>query len=348
MPSQPSRRRPNKCRYWVFTENDEPEAFIESLNQEWPLPGLSFVQGQLESAPVTGQLHFQGVVGCAKQVRLSQLKKLLSPTAHFEPMKGRIDQAIDYCSKDASRVDGPFSWGDVPQKTQGKRNDLLAVQAHIADGASYEEIAESNFCEWVKYRNAFAEYIGIQKRSKSLRGKIPCHVEVHWGVPGSGKSTAVSEKYPDAYHYSYNKGCWWPGYNGQDVVIIEEMQGFYFQFSYLCLLLDIHPFSVENKGGFFPMCATKFIFTSNTDPQDWYIRAKVNYGALDRRITEIYYYPFKYPYAPGNEPFQTRFPVVQSPPHSPDSDYEFTRNNSEKVPNSPDANEVYAMSRTAQ
>lgn len=340
MPRAP---RDSRSKYYVFTENNEPEALIEALNAEWPLPGLAFVYGQLEVAPETGHLHFQGFLGTTERVRTSQLKKLLSPTAHFEKMRGSVQDSLDYCSKQSSALAGPFQWGEIPSCTQGRRSDLLLVQQAIGEGATYEQLADEYFVSWTKYRGAFQEYIGMKCQEKSLRGKKPCHVEVHWGVPGSGKSTMVSTKYPDAYHYSYNKGNWWPGYKGQDVVIIEEMQGFYFQYSFLCLLLDTHPLQVEIKGGFVPMCATKFIFTSNTDPKDWYSAKKVNTSALDRRISEIYYYPFKYPYGPGNEPFQTRF--LPSPDNSEDESEELmSQIPPEKVPEEISVHEIYAMS----
>lgn len=45
--------------------------------------------------------------------------------------------------------------------------------------------------------------------------------EWHYGETGTGKSRHVREKYPEAYIKGNN--IWWDGYDGQDVVIIEEM-----------------------------------------------------------------------------------------------------------------------------
>jgi len=44
------------------------------------------VDGQTETCPNTGTIHFQGIIKCSRQVRLSAFKSWL-PTAHLEPAK---------------------------------------------------------------------------------------------------------------------------------------------------------------------------------------------------------------------------------------------------------------------
>lgn len=45
--------------------------------------------------------------------------------------------------------------------------------------------------------------------------------EWHWGSTGTGKTRGVRERFPEAYLKSNTK--WWDGYNGEDVVILDEM-----------------------------------------------------------------------------------------------------------------------------
>ena len=45
--------------------------------------------------------------------------------------------------------------------------------------------------------------------------------EWHWGHTGTGKSRGVRGRFPDAFIKSND--YWWDGYNGEDVVILEEM-----------------------------------------------------------------------------------------------------------------------------
>jgi len=111
-------------RRWCFTihkrDVETTEWFLEyygSIN--WGVFGTA----QLEVCPDTGRLHIQGFVVCAKNQRMSAMKKLHS-TAHWELSKGSLEQCEAYCSKDETRSDlaQPRTWGERP--VQGKRTDL--------------------------------------------------------------------------------------------------------------------------------------------------------------------------------------------------------------------------------
>lgn len=76
---------------------------------------------QKEKAPETGREHFQGYVALKSPMRLSGVKTLLGDdTAHLEPCKGSPLQSWEYCTKEDTRVDGPWTYGDAP-KGQGNR-----------------------------------------------------------------------------------------------------------------------------------------------------------------------------------------------------------------------------------
>lgn len=84
-----------------------------------------------EEVGENGTPHLQGCCVFKSNQRISALKKL-HPTAHWEVMRGTLEQAEEYCSKEDTRKEGcePFSWGERPTNCQGKRNDLLhAVEA---------------------------------------------------------------------------------------------------------------------------------------------------------------------------------------------------------------------------
>lgn len=75
---------------------------------------------QLERAPQTGRLHYQGFVQFCTHQTLGQVKAVFSPWApHLEIMRGTVEQAVAYCKKEDSRVDGPWEWGEFA--SQGKR-----------------------------------------------------------------------------------------------------------------------------------------------------------------------------------------------------------------------------------
>lgn len=124
---------------WVFTLNvggplpDGPEDLRERISQErealWasldsPLWGV-YGGAQQEVAPTTGMLHYQGFCVFAVNKRVSALKKVHA-TAHWELMKGKLEDSERYCSKDETRLEGtlPKTWGTRPTNEQGKRSDL--------------------------------------------------------------------------------------------------------------------------------------------------------------------------------------------------------------------------------
>lgn len=71
---------------------------------------------QKEKCPESAKEHFQGFVMLNKPMRYSAIKTLLScESAHLEKTKGSPIQAWEYCEKEDTRVDGPWSFGDKPK-----------------------------------------------------------------------------------------------------------------------------------------------------------------------------------------------------------------------------------------
>ena len=56
-------------------------------------------------------------------MRLKALKDI-NARIHWENMRGSIEQSIEYCSKEESRVIPYCSWGVPPQPRPGKRSGL--------------------------------------------------------------------------------------------------------------------------------------------------------------------------------------------------------------------------------
>lgn len=65
-----------------------------------------------------------------KRATLDAVKRLLHSSAHLERRRGTHRQALAYCTKEESRVEGPWQHGEEP--AQGQRNDL------------------KNFTEWIR------------------------------------------------------------------------------------------------------------------------------------------------------------------------------------------------------
>jgi len=69
--------------------------------------GAVFSIFQLESCPETGRRHLQGYVRLRSPQRISALQRAL-PGGHFEAAAAKESKNIEYCSKEESRVDGPW------------------------------------------------------------------------------------------------------------------------------------------------------------------------------------------------------------------------------------------------
>jgi hypothetical protein len=111
------------ARNWMFTINnpddtDDPNAW-----------GVKYVVWQLEEGE-SGTPHYQGYVELEKVSRLAAMKKL-SLKAHWEKRMGTQDQAVAYCTKEDTRVEGPWEKGE--KKQQGCRSDLEAATATAAE-----------------------------------------------------------------------------------------------------------------------------------------------------------------------------------------------------------------------
>lgn len=284
----PAAKRAARLREWMFTVFQPnvvaaPLALLASLS-----PQVAYVAFQREVAPGTGRHHLQGYLAMEKPVALTAVKKLLGdPTAHLEPTKGTPEEASAYCTKvdtrDPAPDSGPFVFGVLP-KGQGKRSDLLAVQALLDDGASDLVISEKHFGSFVRYNRGFALYRSLRATQRSWQTQAI----VYWGPPGSGKTRAAASFDSPEHTFwlprpSGSGTAWWDGYSGQRTVILDEFYG-WLRRDLLQRLIDRTPIRVECKGGSLVFAARTIIFTSNVDPPRWYKNAGL--GALERRLAD--------------------------------------------------------------
>ena len=99
----------SRKRNWCFTLNLSPEYdWQEELRVIEQHPHIKGWVYQLEEAPETGQLHLQGYCEYSRPIRFGPLHAA-SPHVHWEPRYASRQAAIDYCTKNESRLDGPFS-----------------------------------------------------------------------------------------------------------------------------------------------------------------------------------------------------------------------------------------------
>lgn len=130
------------ARSWCFTRNnpDEPDSWTNDSR-------IRFYIYQLEKSE-SQTYHWQGYIEFNTTMRLSACKTIL-PNAHWEPRRGSADQAINYASKDDTRIAGPWMGGT--RCTQGKRVDLQDFRIAVLAGASDAELLENHVGPMAKF-----------------------------------------------------------------------------------------------------------------------------------------------------------------------------------------------------
>jgi len=126
---------PKQLRMWAFTDftNASVDFFSEFKDRLATQPNIQAGVVQLERAPDTGRLHFQGALFFAKKITMAGVKKIL-PTAHLTECNGSWEDQVKYCTKEDSRVEcagAPAEWGTGP--TPGVRSDLAALRDYIKE-----------------------------------------------------------------------------------------------------------------------------------------------------------------------------------------------------------------------
>lgn len=110
---------------WCFTINNPGFGCLELLGKLSALEQVKYVVFQKEVG-ACGTQHIQGYVQLEVKKRLAWLKEHVDGTAHFESARGSPDSNRAYCTKEDTRIEGPFEHGTL-RKT-GERNDLAKIR----------------------------------------------------------------------------------------------------------------------------------------------------------------------------------------------------------------------------
>ena len=286
------------ARRWTVT-TFEQKTWQSLVDEEgvWP-DVIRYFVFQIEECPETKRHHLQGYLELLKPQRFSWIKKWLDDdTVHCAIARGTSDQNYEYCTKDETRVAGPWEYGER-SRGQGSRSDLQAVQDAIDSGQNELEVAEQHFGTWCKYYKALARYRQLQAAAKAREFRR-IDVTVFYGVAGAGKTrTAFDEAGPLCYWIpapvDSKSPLWFDGYEGQDAAILDDFDGESISFSFFMRLLDGYPLQLPVKGGFVQSAITRLWITSNIPVERWFPRVAQDddrRGALRRRIGRAVHFP---------------------------------------------------------
>lgn len=250
-----------------------------------PKPNMEFIKYicyQPEICPTTNKKHFQTYVEFKDKFTTKKCQEYIGVlNCHLELRRGTPEEAMNYCKKINSK-DGDFvEFGILPKLTKGQRNDLIDLAKRIKEDGIIEDF------EILKY----------SKGIKDLKNKIDQEKTNHFrnveviviiGKCGIGKTESVYDKegFKNCYKLQEsNNTVWFNGYEGQNVLIIDEFYG-WLKYPFLLNLLDGYPLNLEIKGSCTWANYTKVYITSNDEIKSWY-NEKDNISALMRRIKYV-------------------------------------------------------------
>ena len=261
----------NHCRSrsWVMTINNPTEddkALLDALEAEYMIVGREHFNDP-DLTP-----HFQCYIRWKYAKSFLKMKKMF-PKAHIEVAGGGDQHNKKYCSKEEVLIE------KGEPSAQGKRNDLAVINEIIQENPSMDFVIDNvTSLQAIRTAEKLLVYREPTRRWKT---------EVLWfyGPTGAGKSRKAYELHPEAYT-AMDTGQWWEGYDGHEVVIIDDMRRDFLKFHQLIKLFDRYPYRVECKGGSRQFLAKTIIVTSCYSPEEMF-DTREDIKQLLRRITKI-------------------------------------------------------------
>ncbi len=284
-------REGRSARRYRFVMNN-PEMTGEEFMAGFKDPPLRFVVFQLEKGEESGTPHFQGYLELTKPCKLPAVMEALGSRAiHFNYVDATAQANIDYCTKEATRQLGPWTFG-TPGPGQGSRQDLLALYEACQETQDPLKVMEMMPVPYMKYTRAVKD---VCYNLTKERDSAPM-VRLFYGPSGTGKTREALTTYGDANVYIKDPHQnWFDGYSQQPVLLLDEFAGKASKtpLTLLLRMLDMNKLNLPVKGAQAKMVSTTIIITTNVHPSMWYdyTGRTSQYTALQRRIHEVRYFP---------------------------------------------------------
>ena len=278
-----------QSRRWFLTINNETRSDEELCDYISSLEHFKYYCFQRERGEKEHTEHIQLYLVFTIGKRFNTVKSYFE-RAHIEKARGSNVQCRDYCSKKETRISGPYEAGEFAE--QRARTDITNLYEMIDSGASDLEIRTAYPSLYAKMSKFIEE-----ERQKSLSRRFlemerNVKVTYIYGPPGSGKSTYVSKfGYKNLFKVLNYKKNPFDGYNGQDILWLEEFNG-QFPIEFCLALLDKYPLDLPCRYIDKVACFTKVYITTNLPPENQYSKDDIpslQRAAFLRRLHNIGY-----------------------------------------------------------
>lgn len=264
-----------------------------------------FITWQLEKG-AQGTPHLQGYLVLKQNPKnkngrtVKWVQDTFGKGPHYEKRMGTHTQATEYCNKEESRQDGPWTlgaWSEYEGPSRGgkkggaaHKDKITEMVQDIKNGADDKVILE-------KYpRLSMSMTKGIEKARLIYardQGRTQPYVVVFHGSTGTGKShraQAIADANGGGFTFRKGNGgnMWADGYDPllHPVVIFDEMDGSFMSYRQLLRVCDKWPLVLDTKGGAVNFTPKIIVFTAHKHPKEWYSEDTVkDITELMRRLT---------------------------------------------------------------
>lgn len=147
---------------------------------------FKFAKWQKERCPETNKEHYQIYVEARKPMRFRQWKRVLGDHFHIEEARKVRDACIKYCSKEETRVDGPWTFGEEQQNVGGRpatRESSIRVILQRIDEIGSEEYKKEDLISYSMYRREIHAYEALKRTEKTnarLKEEFGAAVLLQW------------------------------------------------------------------------------------------------------------------------------------------------------------------------
>jgi hypothetical protein len=294
MPTTSQRRG----KQWCFTLFAYDEAKLRHFSE---FKTVKKFVCQEERSPETRRLHIQGYVAFDRRYRFNEVIAITRfvglPSAHVEGANGSEWQNYCYCTKsDTSTGRFRITKGEFVRPRSAARaersQEFSSMVDDIKRGKSSHYIAITYPKLWLQRSRGIPALVNEFRIERSEpRSKLA--VCVLWGAAGVGKSfwarqyAVWHEKELYSMPPPSNGAVWFDGYNGEKVLLIDDMGCDAINPGLFLNLLDLYDLKVPVKGGFVEAAWDTVIITSNFHPDSWFRESLIDRAAVTRRLTKV-------------------------------------------------------------
>lgn len=251
--------------------------------------------GPEETCPSTGRKHHHGIVQCFRGERMQTLKNMFFG-CFFLPRYGTQKEAFVYATKEGAPV---FVGGVAPpdDDVAGRESGRACGGATTSNNweRTWELAKQGNF-DAIDAKTRVLHYNSLKaiRRDYALP-RNPQDLAVldnywYWGLSGTGKSRSARIDFKGGEGiYVMSKGKWWDGYEGEETVLIEEIELDDVNWAkQLKTWAELYPFRAQVKGSMIWIRPKRIVVTSNYHPMQIWSDSQV-FQPIMRKLCMVHF-----------------------------------------------------------